>query len=118
MQLSPIDTSWLQNLQKQERNFETLPMFTMDRKQLFSELICEYCFISLYRVYAVSFASENASRLSAMHSAETHIEECLLALKARYHCQRQDAITSELFDIVGGFEALTERSSLADLLGG
>ena len=108
MQLFPIDTNWLQHLQKQERNFETLPMFTMDGSQLFSELIREYFFVSLYRAYAASLASENASRLSAMQSAETNIEERLLDLKATYHRQRQDAITSELLDIVGGFEALSD----------
>ncbi|MGK7911346.1 MAG: F0F1 ATP synthase subunit gamma [Synechococcus sp.] len=108
MQLFPIDTSWLHHLQKQESSFETLPMFTMERNQLLSELIREYFFVSLYRAYAASLASENASRLSAMQSAESNIEERLLDLKATYHRQRQDAITSELLDIVSGFEALTE----------
>ena len=108
MQLFPIDTNWLQHLLERERNFETLPLFTMERSQLFSELIREYFFVSLYRAYAASLASENASRLSAMQSAETNIEERLLDLKARYHRQRQEAITSELLDIVGGFEALSD----------
>ena len=108
LQLFPVDLSWLDRLQKKEWHSQVLPMFTMDRRQLFSELIREYFFVSLYRAFAASLASENASRLSAMQSAETNIEERLLDLKGRYHRQRQSSITAELLDIMGGFQALTE----------
>ena len=38
------------------------------------------------------------------------LEERLDALNARFHLQRQTAITTELLDIVSGYEALTGRS--------
>ncbi len=41
-----------------------------------------------------------------MQAAEKNIEERLDELNAVYHGQRQDAITSELLDIVSGVEAL------------
>ena len=39
-----------------------------------------------------------------------HLEERLDALHAQFHLQRQTAITTELLDIVSGYEALTGRS--------
>ena len=61
---------------------------------------------SLYRAFADSLASENASRLAAMQSAEKNIEERLEELFGQFHRQRQSTITEELLDIVCGFEAM------------
>jgi F-type H+-transporting ATPase subunit gamma len=78
----------------------------MDWNRLFSWLIREYLFVSLYRAFAESLASENASRLASMQVAERNIENRLDELSAQYHQQRQSAIDAELFDLVAGFEAL------------
>jgi F-type H+-transporting ATPase subunit gamma len=45
--------------------------------------------------------------LTAMQSAEQNIEDRLLLLNQEYHGLRQNSITSELLDIVSGFEVLT-----------
>jgi F-type H+-transporting ATPase subunit gamma len=58
-----------------------------------------------------SLAAENASRLAAMQAAERNIDERLRELIKRFNQQRQTAITSELLDIVSGFEALTESQT-------
>ncbi len=42
-----------------------------------------------------------------MQAAERNIEQHLDELRAEFARTRQEAITSELLDIVGGFEALT-----------
>jgi F-type H+-transporting ATPase subunit gamma len=78
----------------------------MDWEPLFSRLIRQYLFISLYRATVESLASENAARLAAMQAAEKNIEERLTVLNAEYRQQRQNLITGELLDIVSGFEAL------------
>ena len=57
--------------------------------------------------YLESLASENASRLLSMQVAEKNIEEHLNELNVKFHRQRQAAITSELLDVVTGFEAIT-----------
>jgi F-type H+-transporting ATPase subunit gamma len=80
----------------------------MDWDALFSALIRQYLFVSLYRAFAESLASENASRLAAMQNAERNIDERLTALQGQFHQQRQSSITEELLDIVSGFEALKE----------
>jgi F-type H+-transporting ATPase subunit gamma len=86
-----------------------LPLFSMDRDQLFSALIRQYLFVSLFRACAESLASENASRLAAMQGAERNIEERLEELQTQFHQQRQMTITEELLDIVAGFEALSGK---------
>lgn len=78
----------------------------MDSRRLFSALIRQYLFVSIYRAFAESLASENASRLAAMQLAEKNINERLEELDTDYHRQRQGSITAELLDIAAGFEAL------------
>ncbi|MBD3184265.1 F0F1 ATP synthase subunit gamma [Candidatus Poribacteria bacterium] len=107
LQLLPVDREWLKDLKNKEWSSPSLPTFTMDWNQLFSALIREYLFVSLYQAFVESLASENASRLAAMQSAEKNIEERLEELNSQYHVQRQSAITAELLDIVAGFEAVS-----------
>jgi F-type H+-transporting ATPase subunit gamma len=109
LHLWPVDLDWLQNLEKREWPTRVLPTFTMDWNRLFSLLIRQYLFVSLYRAFAESLASENASRLASMQGAERNIEERLGELNAQFHQQRQMSITEELLDIVAGFTALTRE---------
>lgn len=104
--LLPVDRKWLSNLREQGWPNRCLPMFTMDWELLFSALIRQYIFVSLFRAFAESLASENASRLASMQGAEKNIQDRLRELNMRYHQQRQMSITEELLDILSGFEAL------------
>ena len=111
LRILPVDQAWLENLRKKKWESRTLPMFTMDWETLFLSLIREYLFVSLYRAFAESLASENASRLAAMQNAEKNIEERLEELFGQFHSQRQMVITEELLDIVAGFEALEGKET-------
>lgn len=106
VQLWPIDPQWLRDLGLREWPSRSLPTFSIDWKSLFSSLIREHLFVTLYRAFVESLASENASRLASMQAAEKNIEEHLAQLTARYSQQRQQSITEELLDIVAGFETL------------
>jgi hypothetical protein len=66
----------------------------------------QYFFVSLFRARAKSQASEHASRLAAMQSAERNLDERLGEVTGAYRRARQDAITAELLDVVAGFEAI------------
>lgn len=107
VQLVPIDLAWLQSLQEKPWPNRVQPLYTMAWSNLFSALIRQYFFGSIYRAVAESLASENASRLSSMQAAERNIEERLDELRAEYHQERQRSITEELLDIVAGSEALS-----------
>ncbi|PEN14872.1 F0F1 ATP synthase subunit gamma [Longibacter salinarum] len=105
-QLLPIDVAWLRGLREQAWPTKMLPNFRTEWESLFSALVREYLFVSLHRSFAESLASEHSSRLAAMQRAETNVDERLQSLNARFHRQRQTAVTAEVLDIMGGFEAL------------
>lgn len=105
--LFPLDINWLKGLGEKKWPSRSLPTFSMDADQLFSALVRQYLFFSLYRAFIESLASENGSRLMAMQMAEKNIEDHLSELTVQFNRQRQEAISSELLDVVTGFEALT-----------
>src|SRR3546814_14798960 len=62
-------------------------------------------------------ASENASRHRAMKSATDNADELITKLSRVMNRARQDSITTEIMEIVGGAEALRSgQSSDSDLL--
>jgi F-type H+-transporting ATPase subunit gamma len=107
VRLLPVDQSWLKRLRQKQWQGRALPLFTMDWDSLFSALIRQYLYVSLFRALAESLASENASRLASMQGAEKNIEDRLSGLNRQFHQQRQMSITEELLDVVSGFEALS-----------
>ncbi len=111
VQLLPVSRDWLKEIARKKWESKSLPIFRMDGDRIFSSLIREYLFVSLYRAFAESLASENASRLASMQNAEKNIEEQLLDLHVQFHRTRQMTITEELLDIVSGFEALQDQAS-------
>lgn len=110
-QLLPFDPQWLGDLREKPWPGRSLPQIHQSPDQLFSTLVQQYCFVSLFQACAASLASESASRLSAMQVAEKNINERLDTLQREYQQERQTAITNELLDIVAGFEALTHETS-------
>jgi F-type H+-transporting ATPase subunit gamma len=77
----------------------------MDPERLLSWLVQQRLFVVLYRALTEAQASEHASRLAAMQAAEKNIEERRDRLQHLYRRRRQETITSELLDLVSGFEA-------------
>jgi F-type H+-transporting ATPase subunit gamma len=109
VELLPLDQAWLERLRQTPWPTRALPLYREAAQSLFSGLVREYLFVALFRAFAQSLASENASRLASMQGAEKNIEERLAELQSRFHQQRQMSITEELLDIVAGFEALREE---------
>ncbi len=109
MPLLPIDLEWLESLGQKPWPSRILPTFTMARPRLVYALLGQYLFVSLYRAFAESLASENAARLAAMQAAKNNIDDRLKELRLNYNQLRQSTITEELLDIVAGFEALTGK---------
>jgi len=115
IQLWPVDVQRFARLKNRPWKNTVLPTFTMDWNVLFSSLVRQYLFVTLFRAYAESLASENAGRLASMQAAERNIEESLEGFNLQFQHQRQSAITAELLDIISGFKALTgKKSKIAD----
>jgi F-type H+-transporting ATPase subunit gamma len=104
--LMPVDVEALRRARESAWPPRSHPIFHMDPQRLLSALLRQHLFVTAFRAMAESLAAENASRLASMQAAERNIDERLGELTMLYHQQRQSAITSELLDIVSGFEVL------------
>lgn len=107
--LLPIDEHWLRQLIEIPWPTSQPAEVIGDRDASLHTFIHEFLFISLFRACTESLASENASRLAAMTRADKNIDELLEHLYESFHRLRQSGIDEELFDVVSGFEALTDR---------
>lgn len=105
-QLLPLRLDRLRHQDHPGNPGRSIPQWTMNTSTLFSRLVKQFLFVSLFRACAESLAGENASRIAAMQSAERNINDRLHLLKGDYAQQRQTTITEELLDVVTGFEAL------------
>jgi len=73
-----------------------------DMDTLLSQLIPKLAHLMLYTALLDSVASEHAARMVAMQTATDNADELLRQLNLQYNKSRQQTITSELLDIVGG----------------
>jgi F-type H+-transporting ATPase subunit gamma len=105
--LLPLAPAWLRDISERKWPTRSYPLYSMDREELFSQLIQQYIYVTLFRAFAESMASENAARFASMQAAQKNIEERLELLGAQYRDLRQTSITSELLDVISGFEALS-----------
>jgi F-type H+-transporting ATPase subunit gamma len=73
-----------------------------DMNTVLSQLMPKLAHLTLYTALLDSNASEHAARMVAMQTATDNADELLRELNLQYNKSRQQAITSELLDIVGG----------------
>lgn len=104
--LLPINLARFHGLDARPWPGPTLPAFTMDRGALLASLLRQYLFVSVFRACAESLLAENTSRLAAMQAAESNLAERHADLTAEFRRHRQEAITTELLDVVSGYEVL------------
>jgi F-type H+-transporting ATPase subunit gamma len=105
VELLPVDLRDFRTLVERRWPSRVLPIFTMQSDRLLSSLIRQHLFVSLFRACAESMSSEHASRLVSMQAAERNIEERLDEMTAELRRRRQEAITTEILDILSGVEA-------------
>ncbi|MCR4920074.1 MAG: F0F1 ATP synthase subunit gamma [Prevotella sp.] len=73
-----------------------------DMDTVLSQLMPKLAHLMLYTALLDSVASEHAARMVAMQTATDNADELLRQLNLQYNKSRQQAITNELLDIVGG----------------
>ncbi len=72
------------------------------RQEIMDELIPKVIRLQLYTALLDSSASEHAARMIAMQMATDNADDLIGELNLQYNKSRQQAITSELLDIIGG----------------
>lgn len=83
--------------------------FEPDQKDILDEMIPRFTGLQIFQAVLESQASEHAARMVAMRNATDNAKELVGALQLAYNKVRQQAITNDILDIVGGAEALAAK---------
>lgn len=73
---------------------------------VFEALLVQHLHTQMHRVLMESAASEHGARMTAMDSATSNAGDMIERLTLQYNRVRQNAITTELIEVVSGAEAL------------
>ena len=79
-----------------------------DQREILDVIIPKFTALQVYQAILESLASEHAARMVAMGNATNNAKELVDGLQLAYNKVRQQSITSDILDIVGGAEALAK----------
>ncbi len=99
-QILPIEPAAIPRVQNVDYIYEPTPDIVL------SELLPRFVEMQVYHAILESIASEQSARMVAMRNATDNANELIQDLTLWYNKARQEAITNELLDIVGGAAAL------------
>jgi F-type H+-transporting ATPase subunit gamma len=102
MQLLPIPRSEAHEAERVDYIYEPGP------EEILGELLPRHVRMQVYRALMESAAGEHGARMTAMEAATSNAKEMIEVLTIQYNKARQEKITKELLDIVGGAEALKQ----------
>ena len=85
-------------------------LFEPEPAEILGHLLPQYVVTKVYAALLESAASENAARRRAMKAATDNAEDIIKILTRQANRARQDEITTEISEIVGGAEALSAAS--------
>ncbi len=77
-----------------------------EEEKVLDELVRKYFEYNMYYALIDSLAAEHSARMQAMDNATNNAKERVNQLTIKYNKARQEAITTELIEIIGGMEAL------------
>lgn len=78
------------------------------KEEFINALVPKVIRTQFYSVMLDTFTAEHGARMTAMHIASDNATSLLQELRQQYNKARQNVITTELIDIVGGAEALNK----------
>jgi F-type H+-transporting ATPase subunit gamma len=81
-------------------------LYEPSEEELLEAILPRYIQIQVYAATLDSVAAEHGARMTAMEAATSNAEEMIYKLTLKLNRLRQESITTELMEIVGGAEAL------------
>ena len=81
-------------------------IYEPNRESVLAELLPRYVEMQIYEAILEGLASEQSARMVAMRTATEAADEMIEVLTLTYNKARQEQITKDLLDIVGGAEGL------------
>jgi F-type H+-transporting ATPase subunit gamma len=91
---------------RSERGPAAAYIYEPGQVELLDQIVPRFTALQVYQAILESLASEHAARMIAMKNATDSATSLAGALQLEYNKARQQSITSEILDIVGGAEAL------------
>jgi len=102
-QLLPVDAS---NLELSGASTSELEVEPDDDDTLLDALVKRYIEYTMYYSLIDSLAAEHSARMQAMDAATGNAKDMVQALTIAYNKARQEAITTELIEIISGVESM------------
>jgi F-type H+-transporting ATPase subunit gamma len=95
-----------------EHNTSTKAVFTYEPEQnlVLENIVPRFTALQVYQAVLSSHASEHAARMLAMRNATDNGLQLIQSLQLEYNKVRQQIITADMLDIVGGAEGLSKKS--------
>jgi len=91
--------------EQQRTSASSVFTYEPDQKQILDEIIPRFTGIQIFQATLSSQASEHAARTLAMANATDNANELVGVLQLEYNKMRQQTITNDILDIVGGAAA-------------
>lgn len=101
--IAPFDTTDIKTDEETGAGFE--PLYESDKESVIANLIPHYLDSLFYSRFIESELSELASRRNAMEAATDSADKIVSQLTIQYNKSRQNAITQEITEVVGGANA-------------
>jgi F-type H+-transporting ATPase subunit gamma len=101
-QLFPVDKEAIAREANSVSGADTMYIFEPDPNRIFNEVLPMFVLSMMQEVTIQNRASEQAARIMAMQAANDNAKKLLESLQLEYNKLRQQGITTELLDILGG----------------
>ena len=83
-----------------------LELEAQDEEKMLDSLVTKYAEFNMYYALIDSVAAEHSARMQAMDAATNNAKEMVSSLKVKFNKARQEAITTELIEIISGVESM------------
>ncbi len=103
-QIFPVDTSEYDCADAGKSSL--LEIEAEDSEKMLDSLVTKYAEYNMYYSLIDSVAAEHSARMQAMDAATNNAKEMVKSLNVAYNKARQEAITTELIEIISGVESM------------
>jgi F-type H+-transporting ATPase subunit gamma len=94
---------------EQDKKANAAYIYEPNEEEILDQIVPRFTALQVYQAIMESLASEHAARMVAMKNATDSASELSSALQLEFNKARQQGITNEILDIVGGVEALAQE---------
>jgi F-type H+-transporting ATPase subunit gamma len=100
----PVDTDTFDCTENTTKSL--LEIEAEDSEKMLDSLLTKYVEYNMYYALIDSVAAEHSARMQAMDAATNNAKQMVKTLNVKYNKARQEAITTELIEIISGVESM------------